>query len=103
MDRLFSERPPKGMLKSLDDFFGSAKERSFPVDIHETHSEYTLTATLPGIPRSQISIDVLAHAVTISAKHGDRKHKNQGLFQRKFQPVLFQEPFPFRNRLMKQM
>ena len=37
MDRLFSERPPKGMLKSLDDFFGSAKERSFPVDIQETH------------------------------------------------------------------
>ncbi|MFE4707491.1 Hsp20/alpha crystallin family protein [Peribacillus simplex] len=82
MDRLFSERPPKGMLQSLDDFFGSAKERSFPVDVNETHSEYTLTATLPGIARSQISIDVLSHAVTISAKHVDRKHKNQGLFQK---------------------
>ncbi|WP_349728074.1 Hsp20/alpha crystallin family protein [Peribacillus frigoritolerans] len=82
MDRLFSERPPKGMLQSLDDFFGSAKERSFPVDVHETHSEYTVTATLPGIARSQISIDVLSHAVTISAKHVGRQHKNQGLFQK---------------------
>jgi HSP20 family protein len=82
MDRLFSERPPKGMLQSLDDFFGSAKERSFPVDVHETHSEYTLTATLPGIARSQISIDVLAHAVTITAKQVDRKHNNQGMFQK---------------------
>ncbi|MBR8645815.1 Hsp20 family protein [[Brevibacterium] frigoritolerans] len=91
------------MLKSLDDFFGSAKERSFPVDIHETHSEYTLTATLPGIPRSQISIDVLAHSVTISAKHGDRKDKNQGLFHKEVSAGTFQEPFPFQNRLMKQM
>ena len=83
MDRLFSERPAKGMLQSLDDFFGSAKERSFPVDLHETNSEYILTASLPGIPRSQISIDLLTHSVTISAKHVDRKyHKTQGLFQK---------------------
>ncbi|MEK4537181.1 Hsp20/alpha crystallin family protein [Peribacillus sp. FSL K6-1552] len=84
MDRLFSERP-KGMLQSLDDFFGSAKERSFPVDLHETNSEYILTASLPGIARSQISIDLLTQAVTISANHVDSlatQHKTQGMFQK---------------------
>jgi HSP20 family molecular chaperone IbpA len=84
MDRLFSERPPKGMLQSLDDFFSSTKERSFPVDIHETNSDYILTATLPGIARSQISIDVLTQAVTITAKR-DGRHKQlktQGMFQK---------------------
>ncbi|RRN69745.1 Hsp20/alpha crystallin family protein [Peribacillus simplex] len=96
MDRLFSERPPKGMLQSLDDFFGSTKERSFPVDVHETNSEYTLTATLPGIARSQISIDVLTHAVTISAKHVDRQqHKTQGMFQKEVSDGTFSRTISF--------
>ena len=85
MDRLFSERPVKGMLQSLDDFFGSAKERSFPVDLHETKSEYILTASWPGIARNQISIDLLTQAVTISANHVDSlatQHKTQGMFQK---------------------
>ncbi|WP_057915133.1 Hsp20/alpha crystallin family protein [Peribacillus muralis] len=101
MDRLFSERPPKGMLQSLDEFFGSTKERSFPVDVQESNSEYTLTATLPGIARSQISIDVLTQAVTISARKAVKQHKNlnaQGMFQRKAstgnmsRTITFQKP-----------
>ncbi|AOH55469.1 hypothetical protein ABE28_014015 [Peribacillus muralis] len=78
MDRLFSERPPKGMLQSLDEFFGSTKERGFPVDIQESNSEYILTATLPGIARNQISIDVLTQAVTISARQPEKPHKQHG-------------------------
>lgn len=94
MDRLFSERPPKGMLQSLDEFFGSTKERSFPVDVHETLSEYTLNATLPGIARSQISIDVLPHAVTITA-NVDRKHKTQGMFQKEVSAGTFSRTISF--------
>ncbi|MGG4264171.1 Hsp20/alpha crystallin family protein [Peribacillus simplex] len=96
MDRMFSERPPKGMLQSLDNFFGSTKERSFPVDVHETNSEYTLTATLPGISRSQISIDVLTHAVTISAKHHvDRQYKTKGMFQKEVSDGTFSRTISF--------
>lgn len=95
MDRLFSERPPKGMLQSLDEFFGSTKERRFPVDVHETLSEYTLNATLPGIARSQISIDVLPHAVTITAKHVDKKHKTQGMFQKEVSAGTFSRTISF--------
>ena len=72
MDRLFSERPARGMLQSLDGFFGSAKEQNFPVYLDETNSEYILTASLPGIPRSQISIDLLPQSVTISTKSNVR-------------------------------
>ncbi|PJN90054.1 Hsp20/alpha crystallin family protein [Bacillus sp. mrc49] len=101
MDRLFSERPPKGMLQSLDEFFGSTKERSFPVDIQESTSEYILTATLPGIARSHISIDVLTQAVTISARQPEKQHKNpgtHGLFQKEgstgnmSRTITFQKP-----------
>ncbi|MGE7878392.1 Hsp20/alpha crystallin family protein [Peribacillus muralis] len=82
MDRLFSERPPKGMLQSLDEFFGSTKERGFPVEIQESNSEYILTATLPGIARNQISIDVLTQAVTISVRQPEKQHKHHGMFQK---------------------
>ncbi|WP_285766179.1 Hsp20/alpha crystallin family protein [Peribacillus sp. SI8-4] len=101
MDRLFSERPPKGMLQSLDDFFGTTKERSFPVDVQETNSEYILTATLPGISRSQISIDVLTQAVSISARQTGKDHKHSGthgMFQKEgakgtmLRTITFQKP-----------
>ncbi|MGE7779946.1 Hsp20/alpha crystallin family protein [Peribacillus sp. NPDC097264] len=83
MDRLFSERPARGMLQSLDGFFGSAKEQTFPIYLDETNSEYILTASLPGIPRSQISIDLLPQSVTISTKSkvGEKFRQPPGFIQ----------------------
>ena len=80
MDRLFSERPARGMLQSLDGFFGSTKEQNFPVRLHETNTEYILTATLPGIPRSHISIDLLPQSVTISTKVSVQKNHQSTKF-----------------------
>ncbi|MFJ7745944.1 Hsp20/alpha crystallin family protein [Peribacillus sp. NPDC097295] len=82
MDRLFSERPPRGMLQSLDGLFGSTKEQSFPVRLHETNTEYILTATLPGIPRSHISIDLLPQSVTISTRVSAEKNHQSTNFIR---------------------
>lgn len=83
MDRLFSERPAKGMLQSLDGFFGSTNEKSFPTQLHETNSEYILTASLPGIARSQIQIDLLPQSVTIStnAKRREKQQLSSGFIQ----------------------
>lgn len=97
MDQLFSERPAKGVLQSLDSFFGAARERSFPITLHETHSEYTLTATLPGIPRKQISIDLLPQAVTISAiqKEKVEKHSRTQEVDHREQSAILTRTIPF--------
>ena len=74
MDRLFSDRPPKGMLQSLDNFFGNSRERTFPIEYHETESGYIIHATLPGIPRNQIAVDILPQSVRITAVQKAEAH-----------------------------
>ncbi|PLT34912.1 Hsp20/alpha crystallin family protein [Bacillus sp. V5-8f] len=68
MDRLFAEKPLKGILQSMDDFFGSI-ERSFPVEISEKDTYYHIKAALPGIKREQIDIEMLSQGVVISVKN----------------------------------
>ena len=68
MDRLFADKPSKGLLQSMDAFFSSSgTARSFPVEVEETDKSYRITASLPGIPKNQIDIRLLQQAVTISA------------------------------------
>jgi HSP20 family protein len=67
MNAFFSERPLKGILESIDEFFKNPfSQLSFPVDVSETRKEYIITAELPGIKKEQIHIDVLGNQVTIS-------------------------------------
>ncbi|WP_028391515.1 Hsp20/alpha crystallin family protein [Bacillus cihuensis] len=65
MDRLFADKPAKGMLQSMNEFFGSVSSGSFPVDVSETESDYFISASLPGIRRKNIDIEILPQAVTI--------------------------------------
>lgn len=68
MNQLFQEKPVKGFLQTMDDFFKNPfpYAASFHVKVHETADEHIITAELPGIKREQIQLDVLDNYVTIS-------------------------------------
>lgn len=69
MDRIFAEKPLKGILQSMDDFFTASQERSFPVEIIESKTDYLIKAILPGVKREHIDIEMLAQGVIISVKN----------------------------------
>lgn len=68
MNQLFHEKPVKGFLQSIDEFFKNPFPMSAPfqVNTQETVNEYVITAELPGVNREQIQIDVLENYMTIS-------------------------------------
>jgi HSP20 family protein len=68
MNEFFHERPMKGMLQSIDDFFTSSANPfgSFPVEMTETEDHYVVTAELPGVNKEQIKLDVFPQYITIS-------------------------------------
>jgi HSP20 family protein len=67
MNSFFSERPIKGLLESIDDFFKNpSNQLSFPLSLTEAEKEYIITAELPGIKREQIQIDYIGTQLTIS-------------------------------------
>ena len=79
MDRLFADKPIKGMLQSMDDFFTSSNSgRSFPVEVVETEHEYQISASLPGVKRQHIGIEVLPQAILIKVKLQDNESHNKG-------------------------
>ncbi|WP_240628559.1 Hsp20/alpha crystallin family protein [Bacillus salacetis] len=70
MDTLFQEKPVRGILGSIDDFFSSPFSfGGFPVDLSESKNSYTITAKLPGVKKDQIDIDVYQNYVTISVQN----------------------------------
>lgn len=67
MNTFFHEKPVKGLLESIDEFFKNPfPNLSFPVDVVETNKEFIITAELPGIKRDQIQIDTIGNQLTIS-------------------------------------
>lgn len=68
MNQFFHEKPVKGILQTMDEFFKNPfpYAASFRVNVHETADEQIITAKLPGIKREQIKIDVLDNYVTIT-------------------------------------
>ncbi|WP_199880641.1 Hsp20/alpha crystallin family protein [Bacillus massiliglaciei] len=87
MDRLFTDkRPGKGILQSLDHFFGSsATARGFQTELSENEAGYMIVAAIPGVKKEQINIELLPQAVTISIQHqetAEQINQNQGLFHR---------------------
>ncbi|MGD6897219.1 Hsp20/alpha crystallin family protein [Bacillus infantis] len=72
MNTFFQEKPVKGFLQSIDDFFKTPFPQSaFSVRVSETDKEHHITAELPGIKREQIHIDVLDNYITISVSHAE--------------------------------
>jgi HSP20 family protein len=68
MNEFFHEKPMRGMLQSIDDFFTSASNpfNSFPVDFKENDDYYLITAELPGVKKEQINLEVFPNFVTIT-------------------------------------
>jgi len=73
MNHFFHEKPVKGFLQTIDEFFKNPfpYSSSFHVDMKETVSEYVITAKLPGVNREQIHLDVLENYITISVQSID--------------------------------
>jgi HSP20 family protein len=70
MNSFFTERPIKGLLESIDEFFKNPlTSLSFPIELTETSKEYIITAELPGIKKEQIQIDTTGNQITISIKN----------------------------------
>lgn len=80
MDRLFGDKPAKGMLQSMNEFFGSVSSGSFPVDVEETENDYFVSASLPGIRRNDIDIEILPQTITIRIL----KNKQQSVEKKDF-------------------
>jgi HSP20 family protein len=72
MNQLMQEKPVKGILQSIDDFFRQPFPHSpFNVGVHEKEKEYIVTAELPGIKRDQISINIINNSLTILVDQTD--------------------------------
>lgn len=72
MNQFFTERPMRGILETIDEFFKNPFSRlSFPVELVETKKEYIITAELPGIKRDQIQIDNIGNQLIISINNNE--------------------------------
>jgi HSP20 family protein len=68
MHNFFNEKPVRGFLQQMDDFFKSPFPSGFgfPVETVDNGKEYIVTAELPGVKREQIKINIQGHLLTIS-------------------------------------
>jgi HSP20 family molecular chaperone IbpA len=68
MHDFFNEKPVKGFLQSIDDFFKNPFPPGFgfPVETVDNGKEYVVSAELPGIKREQIKLNIQGHLLTIS-------------------------------------
>ncbi|NKE04838.1 MULTISPECIES: Hsp20/alpha crystallin family protein [Mesobacillus] len=72
MNQLMQEKPVKGILQSIDDFFRQPFPHSpFNVALNETEKEYIVKAELPGVKRDQISINIINNSLTILVNQTD--------------------------------
>ena len=88
MNQFFQERPLKGLLQNIDDFFNSPfPSSSIPVDVKETDKEYLIHAKLPGVNKEQIELNVLGNTLSILVNSSEElieeDEKNQVFRQKK--------------------
>lgn len=87
MNDFLHEKPIKGFLQSIDEFFSSPfPGGGFHVEKRETENEYIITAELPGIKKEQINISVRYNTITISVENNEIETKedlNHHTFQKK--------------------
>lgn len=70
MNDFFREKPIKGFLQHMDDFFAKPLlTASFPVDLTENNQEHIIRAELPGVKKQQIDLSILENNVIISIRH----------------------------------
>lgn len=67
---LFQEKPVKGLLQTMDEFFRSP----FPLppleaELNESEKEYVIRVELPGVKKEQINIDIVGNEIVISIQN----------------------------------
>jgi HSP20 family molecular chaperone IbpA len=89
MNDIFNEKPIRGLLQSMDDFFKNPFPISptFHVETIETKEEYLISAELPGVKKEQIHLNVIGNYITISVEdkviEAEEDEINQ-IYRRKF-------------------
>lgn len=88
MNQFFNEKPVKGFLQTMDEFFRNPFpfQSSFHVDVRETEEQHIITAELPGVKREQIKLDILDNYVTISVQSNEiytEEDENQKIIKRR--------------------
>ncbi|KAB2338280.1 Hsp20/alpha crystallin family protein [Cytobacillus depressus] len=70
MNQFFHDKPVKGFLQTMDEFFRAPFpfQSAFPVEVRESKDEHIITAQLPGVKREQIQLDILDNYVTITVQ-----------------------------------
>ena len=89
MNEFFNEKPIRGFLQSIDDFFKTPFpfEGGFHVETVETGNEYIVTAELPGIKREQIHLNITGNYLTISVENNEletAEDSNSHIYRRKY-------------------
>ncbi|MFP5107867.1 Hsp20/alpha crystallin family protein [Neobacillus sp. C211] len=89
MNDFFNEKPIKGFLQSIDDFFKNPFPSGsiFHVDTIETGGEYIISAELPGIKREQIHLNISGNYLTISVENNELETEEDEinhLYRRKY-------------------
>ncbi|NHM29169.1 Hsp20/alpha crystallin family protein [Neobacillus terrae] len=72
MNDFLQEKPVKGFLQTIDDFFKNPfPVAPFHVETRETDKEMIITAELPGIKKDQIHIDLKGNYLNISVQQNE--------------------------------
>jgi len=83
MNDFFHEKPIRGFLQTIDEFFKTPFPQSsaFHVEMVETKNEYIISAELPGVKREQIHLNISGNYLTISVENkktvSEENDKNQ--------------------------
>lgn len=102
VNQIMQEKPIKGFLQTVDDFF----RQPFPVsplnvEVHESEKEYVVTAELPGVKKEQITIDIIDNSLTILVDKTDvtteindiaRTQRQMASMQRASRKIPFSHP-----------
>ena len=87
MNDLIHEKPVKGFLQSMDEFFNNPfPSGAFPVQVRELEDETIISAELPGIKKEQIRLNILPNQLTISIENNEVEAKedlNNHFFHKK--------------------
>ena len=100
VQNFLQERPVKGVLQSIDEFFKQPfPHSSFNVHVSDTGENHTVTAELPGVNKEQISLNILGNSLTITVNRKDiymEENDKNKVFRRSesFQRTSRTVPFP---------
>ncbi|WHY84407.1 Hsp20/alpha crystallin family protein [Neobacillus novalis] len=89
MNDFFTDKPVRGFLQSIDDFFNTPfpAAAGFPVNSVETGKEHIITAELPGVKREQIHLNITGNYLTISVENNEletEEDDHNQVYRRKF-------------------